>query len=144
MSDRRTATGANSFGDVIGNMYEVTSNAKVLILIRSLSVHIHRTSFSHEIRAFHQYLNMASKKLLVIFGATGSQGGSVVKSILGDPKTAAQFAVRAVTRDPSKPRAQDLAAKGAEIVTVRSRLLIHPTISLSLPTSTHEISLDGI
>ncbi|KAI9870346.1 MAG: hypothetical protein M1830_004352 [Pleopsidium flavum] len=60
---------------------------------------------------------MASKKLLVVFGATGGQGGSVVKSILGDPKTAAQFAVRAVTRDASKPNAQDLAAKGAEVVT---------------------------
>lgn len=67
---------------------------------------------------------MASKKLLVVFGATGTQGGSVVKSILGDPKTASQFAVRAVTRDASKPSAQELSAQGAELVTVRSYLLL--------------------
>ncbi|KAK9317065.1 hypothetical protein V1524DRAFT_375558 [Lipomyces starkeyi] len=59
---------------------------------------------------------MASKKLLVVFGATGLQGGSVINSILGDPKAAAQFSIRAVTRDPSKPSAQALTAKGVECV----------------------------
>ncbi|KAF4633951.1 hypothetical protein G7Y89_g4160 [Cudoniella acicularis] len=59
---------------------------------------------------------MAGKKILVVFGATGNQGGSVVRSILSDPKTAAEYTVRAVTRDPSKPAAQELAALGAEVV----------------------------
>ncbi|MCJ1258052.1 hypothetical protein MMC24_005881 [Lignoscripta atroalba] len=60
---------------------------------------------------------MASKKVLVVFGATGGQGGSVVKAILGDPKAASEFAIRAVTRDASKPNAQALASKGVEVVT---------------------------
>ncbi|KND04772.1 uncharacterized protein SPPG_00475 [Spizellomyces punctatus DAOM BR117] len=59
---------------------------------------------------------MSSKKLLVVFGATGAQGGSVVRSILSDPKTAAEFSVRAVTRDTSKPSAQALSKLGAETI----------------------------
>ncbi|KAK9350557.1 hypothetical protein V1523DRAFT_428912 [Lipomyces doorenjongii] len=59
---------------------------------------------------------MASKKILVVFGATGLQGGSVIKSILGHPEAAAQFSIRAVTRDPSKASAQDLIANGVECV----------------------------
>lgn len=60
---------------------------------------------------------MSDKKVLVVFGATGTQGGSVVKSILGDPKTAAEYSIRAVTRDASKPAAQKLAEAGCEVVT---------------------------
>ncbi|KAI9805065.1 MAG: hypothetical protein M1825_000899 [Sarcosagium campestre] len=60
---------------------------------------------------------MAAKKLLVVFGATGVQGGSVIKSFLSDPTTAEAFKLRAITRDPSKPSAQALAAKGVECVT---------------------------
>lgn len=60
---------------------------------------------------------MADKKLVVVFGATGVQGGSVVRTLLGDPKTAAKFSVRGVTRDASKPAAKDLVSLGAEVVT---------------------------
>ncbi|KAJ0425048.1 nmrA family transcriptional regulator [Aspergillus carlsbadensis] len=56
------------------------------------------------------------KKILTIFGATGNQGGSVAKAILSDPSTAAEFHVRAVTRDPSKAASLALAELGAEIV----------------------------
>lgn len=63
---------------------------------------------------------MASKKVLVVFGATGSQGGSVVKSILNDSKAAEQFHIRAVTRDPTKPNAKKLADQGAELISVRT------------------------
>ena len=59
---------------------------------------------------------MAEKKILVVFGATGNQGGSVIKSILSDPKTASEFKIRGITRDPSKPNAQALTAKGVECV----------------------------
>jgi uncharacterized protein YbjT (DUF2867 family) len=59
---------------------------------------------------------MSAKKVLVIFGATGGQGGSVIKSILADPKAAQQFQIRAVTRDVSKPAAKDLESKGCETV----------------------------
>jgi uncharacterized protein YbjT (DUF2867 family) len=61
---------------------------------------------------------MADKRLLVVFGATGKQGGSVIKSILDDPVTAAQYSIRGITRDPSKPAAQELAASGVECVRV--------------------------
>ena len=59
---------------------------------------------------------MAQAKILVVFGATGNQGGSVIKSILGDPKTAKEFKIRGITRDPSKPNAKALEAKGVETV----------------------------
>lgn len=59
-------------------------------------------------------VNGHARKLLVVFGATGKQGGSVVRSILKDPKTASMFSVRAITRDPSKDSAKELAYLGAE------------------------------
>ncbi|EFR01094.1 hscarg protein [Nannizzia gypsea CBS 118893] len=59
---------------------------------------------------------MADKKLLVVLGATGKQGGSVINSILGDEKAASQFAIRGITRDPSKPSAQALTKRGVECV----------------------------
>ncbi|KAL3422173.1 NmrA-like family protein [Phlyctema vagabunda] len=59
---------------------------------------------------------MATKKVLVVFGATGAQGGSVVKSILSDSKTREVWTVRGVTRDTSKPSAKALEALGAETV----------------------------
>lgn len=46
------------------------------------------------------------------------QGGSVINSVLNDPSAAKQFRIRGVTRDPSKPKAQALAARGVEMVTV--------------------------
>ena len=59
---------------------------------------------------------MTITKILVVFGATGRQGGSVVDYVLNDPELSKQFHVRAVTRDPSKPAAQALHKKGAEVV----------------------------
>ncbi|KAH8688719.1 nmrA family transcriptional regulator [Talaromyces proteolyticus] len=56
------------------------------------------------------------KKVLVVFGATGVQGGSVTRAILNDPIAREEFHVRAVTRDPSKPAAIALAETGAEII----------------------------
>lgn len=61
---------------------------------------------------------MSSRKIVVVFGATGVQGGSVIKSILGDPRTAEEFKIRGITRDPSKPNAQALTKQGVECVKV--------------------------
>lgn len=61
---------------------------------------------------------MSNKKIITVFGATGTQGGSVVKSILSDPKLKQEWHVRAVTRDVSKPSAQALKDLGAEPVAV--------------------------
>jgi cysteine synthase len=55
---------------------------------------------------------MATKKLFVIVGATGNQGGSVAEVFLQEP----QWRVRAVTRNPASTKAQALAARGAEVV----------------------------
>jgi len=54
--------------------------------------------------------------LLVIIGATGKQGGSVIKTILADPNATKQFKLRGVTRDISKPAAKALVDQGVEMV----------------------------
>ncbi|RAL11495.1 NmrA/HSCARG family protein [Aspergillus homomorphus CBS 101889] len=53
-----------------------------------------------------------SPRTVVVIGATGSQGGSVARELLKSPHL---YRVRAITRDPSKPAAQELAAIGAEL-----------------------------
>jgi uncharacterized protein YbjT (DUF2867 family) len=57
---------------------------------------------------------MADKKIIAVLGSTGSQGSGLVSAILADPNGG--FAARAVTRDPSKDKAKEMAAKGAEVV----------------------------
>ena len=57
---------------------------------------------------------MAEKKIIAILGATGAQGGGLVRAILDDPHGG--FAARAITRDPNSPKARALAAMGAEVV----------------------------
>ncbi|KAJ5576902.1 hypothetical protein N7535_003828 [Penicillium sp. DV-2018c] len=54
---------------------------------------------------------MSAQKVVVI-GATGLQGSSVVTELLKNPAT---YKVRAVTRDPTKDSAQKLAKQGAEL-----------------------------
>ncbi|KAJ5479308.1 NAD(P)-binding protein [Penicillium desertorum] len=55
---------------------------------------------------------MASKKLIVILGATGNQGGSVAETFLRE----SGWRVRAISRNPLGSKAQALAACGAEVV----------------------------
>ena len=57
---------------------------------------------------------MADKKTIAVLGSTGSQGGGLCRAILAD--AAGGFACRAITRDPSKDKAKELASKGAEVV----------------------------
>lgn len=59
-------------------------------------------------------------KIITVFGATGNQGGSVIKSILADPVLSKEFKIRGITRDVSKPAAQELAKQGVELMTVRA------------------------
>ena len=54
---------------------------------------------------------MADRKLILVTGATGHQGGAVARHLLKRG-----FTVRAVTRDAAKPAARDLEAQGAEVV----------------------------
>jgi uncharacterized protein YbjT (DUF2867 family) len=55
-------------------------------------------------------------KLLVVFGATGQQGGSVVETILADPELSKEYSLRGTTRDPGSSAAQALTKKGVEVV----------------------------
>jgi uncharacterized protein YbjT (DUF2867 family) len=57
---------------------------------------------------------VSAKKVIAVAGATGAQGGGLVRSILADK--GGEFAVRAITRDPASPQARALAAAGAEVV----------------------------
>src|SRR3954471_1042740 len=57
---------------------------------------------------------MSEKKVIAVVGSTGSQGGGLCRAILEDAPGG--FACRAITRDPSKEKAQALAAQGAEVV----------------------------
>jgi hypothetical protein len=51
-------------------------------------------------------------KIICIVGVTGNQGGSVAQRFLKDPS----WCIRGLTRNPSSPAAQKLAAQGIEIV----------------------------
>ena len=57
---------------------------------------------------------MADKKIIAVTGATGAQGGGLVRAIMADPS--GPFTARALTRDPNSDKAKALAALGAEIV----------------------------
>ena len=57
---------------------------------------------------------MADKKIIAVMGATGAQGGGLVRAILADPNGG--FAARAITRDPGSDKAKELARAGAEVV----------------------------
>ena len=58
---------------------------------------------------------MGDKKVISVVGATGAQGGGLVRAILNDRN--GPFKVRALTRDVNSDKARALAALGAEIVT---------------------------
>jgi uncharacterized protein YbjT (DUF2867 family) len=57
---------------------------------------------------------MAEKKVIAVVGATGAQGGGLVRAILNDKSGG--FTVRAITRDVQSDKAKGLAAMGAEVV----------------------------
>lgn len=57
---------------------------------------------------------MAEKKIIAVVGATGAQGGGLVRAILND--TNGGFTVRAITRDVQSDKAKGLVALGAEVV----------------------------
>ena len=76
-----------------------------------------RTDFSNPRFRNLTTLNMPDKKLILVIGATGAQGIAVIDALLapsanGEPSP---YAIRALTRDPSSTRAQELQAKGAQL-----------------------------
>jgi len=57
---------------------------------------------------------MAEKKIIAVVGATGAQGGGLVRAIVNDPGSG--FVARAITRDVNSEKAKALAKLGAEVV----------------------------
>ncbi len=57
---------------------------------------------------------MATKKTIVVVGATGAQGGGLARAILNDPQ--GPFDLRAITRKPDSKNASELARRGGEVV----------------------------
>jgi len=57
---------------------------------------------------------MTDRKIIAVVGATGAQGGGLVRAILSDPNGG--FTARAITRDLDSDNAKALAELGAEVV----------------------------
>ena len=57
---------------------------------------------------------MSEKKIIAVTGATGAQGGGLVRAILND--ASGGFSVRGVTRNPKSEKALALTDLGAEVV----------------------------
>lgn len=56
---------------------------------------------------------MSDRRVIAVVGATGAQGGGLVRAILNDPNGG--FAARVLTRDVNGARAKDFARLGAEV-----------------------------
>jgi uncharacterized protein YbjT (DUF2867 family) len=57
---------------------------------------------------------MTDKKIIAVVGATGAQGGGLVRAILAD--AAGPFTARALTRNAGSDAARELASYGAEVI----------------------------
>jgi uncharacterized protein YbjT (DUF2867 family) len=57
---------------------------------------------------------MTEKKIIAVVGATGAQGGGLVRAIQSDPSGG--FTARALTRDVNSDKAKALADLGAEVI----------------------------
>jgi len=57
---------------------------------------------------------MSDKRIIAVVGATGAQGGGLVRAIMDDP--GGSFTARAITRDVNSAKARALADLGAEVV----------------------------
>lgn len=49
--------------------------------------------------------------ILAVFGATGQQGGSIIKYVLEDPELSQKYKIRAITRDVNSAKAKHLQEK---------------------------------
>ncbi len=57
---------------------------------------------------------MSDKKIIAVVGATGAQGGGLVRAILADKS--GEFTARALTRNVHSDKAKELATLGVEVV----------------------------
>lgn len=59
---------------------------------------------------------MSNKLILAVVGATGTQGGSVIDSVLSRPELSTKYTLRGITRNPASDKAKALSARGVEVV----------------------------
>ena len=59
---------------------------------------------------------MSNKKVIAVLGATGAQGGGMVRAIMADKS--GEFTARALTRNVNSDKAKTLKSLGAEVVAV--------------------------
>ncbi|HUY42748.1 MAG TPA: NmrA family NAD(P)-binding protein, partial [Acidimicrobiales bacterium] len=59
-------------------------------------------------------MNETATKIIAVTGATGAQGGGLIRAILAHPEGG--FSARAITRDPDSEKAKALEALGVEVV----------------------------
>lgn len=59
-------------------------------------------------------MNQTANKIIAVTGATGAQGGGVIRAILAHPDGG--FSARAITRNPDSDQAKALAALGVDVV----------------------------
>ncbi|KAL1917136.1 uncharacterized protein VTP21DRAFT_4792 [Calcarisporiella thermophila] len=57
-------------------------------------------------------MSTITKPVIVVVGATGSQGGSVINALLPTD----QYQLRGITRNPDSPNAKTLASRGVEVI----------------------------
>ena len=57
---------------------------------------------------------MPDQKIIAVIGATGAQGGGLVRAICAD--SSGEYAARAITRDPNSDKARAIAELGAHVV----------------------------
>jgi hypothetical protein len=100
------STWIEEFFIIISSKFTIQSNTQLL-------PKPHQPTKFHLITAHHSKFEMS--KIITVFGATGAQGGSVIKHLLADATLSQQFKIRGITRDLSKPAAQELEKKGVEM-----------------------------
>ena len=87
--------------------YDYASPSHFAIKVQHLTISIllhqlpHRSNHQSEIYPAKKFTRMSAKPIIAVTGATGSQGGSVVRHLLED----GGFSVRAISRNASSPSA---------------------------------------
>ena len=108
--------GATGIGFVVAINHKFQSSSLTHTHSHSITPISFTTPFSHS--HAHTFTMVAASNnsddpSITVFGATGIQGGSVVRHLLASDKS---YRIRAVTRDSTKPAAQKLTEQGVEVV----------------------------
>jgi len=75
---------------------------------------MHGFGFKAGLLGMERNIIMSTEKIIAVVGATGAQGGGLIRAILNDPEKL--FHARALTRNPNSDNARALSSLGAEVV----------------------------